>query len=320
MGRGRGVNKFDSSFKIWYNNKMQKIIKTTTLLVRSMRLYQWVKNVFIFAPMIFALQFFHFGYVKNSLAAFLLFSLVASCIYIFNDCFDKEKDRLHPDKKKRPIASGDLSVKTAAPAAVIILAISLVFIYRFNRYFFIIAALYIVLNIIYSAFLKKIVILDVMIIAIGFVMRVQIGGVVNQIELSQWILIITFLLAIFLGLIKRRQELVKITDPKDSSQVETRKTLKKYNLALLDQLISITTATTLISYIIYVANPNILEKFGTGQLYLTVPFVVFGIFRYLYLTYVKGKGENPAEIIFSDLPFTCSAFLWILVFIILIIY
>ena len=300
---------------------MRKLMETAALFIRSMRIYQWVKNIFIFAPLVFAWldqKSLLLNHVKNSLLAFLLFSLVASSIYIFNDCFDKEKDRLHPEKKKRPIASGALSIRTAAPTAGIILVISLFAIFQFNRYFFYIAVAYIVLNILYSYILKKIVILDVMIIAVGFVFRVEIGGVINNIKLSPWILIITFLLAIFLGLVKRRQELIKINASGINGELETRKTLKKYNISLLDQLISITTATTLISYIIYVTNPDIQQKFGTNVLYLTVPFVVFGIFRYLYLTYVKGKGENTAEIIFSDIPFTANGIIWVLVFILLI--
>ncbi|MGD2089421.1 MAG: decaprenyl-phosphate phosphoribosyltransferase [Candidatus Aminicenantes bacterium] len=293
------------------------------LFVRSMRIQQWVKNVFIFAPMVFSLHKAQvdFNSIKNNLLAFLLFSLAAGCIYVFNDCFDKNKDQLHPDKKKRPIASGELSTSKAAVGAGAILLLSLTAIFAFNLYFFYLALVYIGMNLVYSSLLKKIVILDVMVIAVGFVLRVEIGGVINNIELSRWILIITFLLAIFLGLIKRRQELIKINEAAGSgnTEIHTRKTLKKYNLALLDQLISITTATTLISYIIYVVNPDIQQKFHTRYLYLTVPFVVFGIFRYLYLTYVKGKGENPAEIIFSDIPFTANAVIWVVVFILLII-
>jgi 4-hydroxybenzoate polyprenyltransferase len=294
-------------------------METIKLFVKSMRLYQWIKNIFIFAPMIFALHFFQFNYIENTLAAVFLFSLVTGSIYALNDCFDKDKDRLHPDKKKRPIASGALSINKAAPMATIVLLLSLVAIFKFNLGFFYIAAAYIAMNLIYSLYLKTIVILDIMIIAIGFVMRVKIGGVINNIELSPWILIITFLGACLLGLIKRRQELLKINST-NNSDIETRVTLKKYNLSLLDQLISITTATTLVSYIVYALNPSIQDKFKTKELYLTVPFVVFGIFRYLYLTYVKGKGENPAEIIFSDIPFTFNAFMWVLVFVLLILY
>lgn len=270
--------------------------------------------------MIFALQFERLNPIVNSVLAFLLFSLVAGSIYVFNDCFDRKKDRLHPEKRKRPIASGDLTVGTASILAGVLLASTLVAIYRFNIYFFYIALLYIVMNGLYSAFLKQVVILDVMIIAVGFVMRVEIGGVVNDIKLSPWILVITFLLAIFLGLIKRRQELINMNALEDTGDIKTRKTLLLYNQVLLDQLISITTTATLISYIVYVVNPDIQEKFHTRLLYLTVPFVVFGVFRYLYLTYVKGKGENPAEIIFSDLPFTINGLLWLIVFVILILY
>jgi 4-hydroxybenzoate polyprenyltransferase len=301
---------------------MRKLMKLFILLFKSMRPHQWVKNVFIFAPMVFALRFFQWENVQNALLAFLLFSLVAGSIYLLNDCFDKEKDRLHPDKKHRPIASGALPVAVAIPAALLTLLAALTLIFLFNRYFFYIATAYIVMNVVYSSYLKKVVILDVMIIAVGFVMRVKIGGVINDTQLSTWILIITFLLAIFLGLIKRRQELIKINNSQleGNRAVETRKTLKKYNLSLLDQLISITTATTLISYIVYVVNPDIQQKFHTKELYITVPFVVFALFRYLYLTYVKGKGENPAEVIFSDIPFTASAILWVAVFIIIINY
>jgi 4-hydroxybenzoate polyprenyltransferase len=270
--------------------------------------------------MIFSLRFLQIDYIKKSLLAFFLFSLVTGSIYIFNDCFDKKKDRFHPDKRKRPIASGTLDVSTALIGAFFVLAAAMTAIFQFSRNFFIIAVIYIVMNILYSYFLKHIVILDVMVIAIGFVLRVKIGGEIDHIILSVWILMITFLLAIFLGLIKRRQEIVKMNTRLNDADTETRKTLKKYNLALLDQLISITTATTLISYIIYVLNPNVLYKFNTQNLYLTVPFVVFGLFRYLYLTYSEGKGESAADIIFSDLPFTINIFLWLAVFLAVIFY
>jgi 4-hydroxybenzoate polyprenyltransferase len=298
------------------------MMRTLLLFIKTLRPHQWIKNIFIFAPMVFALRFVQIPFIQSSILAFFLFSLVAGSIYALNDCFDRKRDRLHPDKKKRPIASGALGVKTAAIFASILLLLSLFAIYQMNVKFFYISLFYIGMNIVYSSFLKKIVILDVMIIAVGFVLRVKIGGVINNIPLSTWILVITFLLAIFLGLIKRRQELVKVNSIQNDTGVtlETRKTLMQYNQQLLDQLISITTATTLISYIVYVVNPDIQEKFHTQELYLTVPFVIFGIFRYLYLTYVEGKGEHPAEVIFSDLPFTVNSLLWVLVFVLLIFY
>lgn len=298
---------------------MQKIKKTCGLFLKTMRIHQWVKNMFIFAPVIFSLHLPDFNLLKhlgNSVAAFFLFSLVASSIYVLNDCFDREKDRNHPEKRRRPIASGALNVSTAVTGAILMLAVSLTVIFLFNRAFFIISMVYIVMNVLYSTYLKKVVILDVMVIAVGFVLRVKIGGDINHIELSVWILMITFLLAIFLGLIKRRQEWVKMNEIEGGG--DTRKTLLDYNKELLDQLISITTTATLVSYIVYVINPDIQQKFHTRDLYLTVPFVVFGIFRYLYLTYSKGKGESPSEVIFSDLPFAVNIVLWVAVFVFII--
>jgi 4-hydroxybenzoate polyprenyltransferase len=191
-----------------------------------------------------------------------------------------------------------------------------------NRYFFYISLFYVVLNIFYSFYLKKIVILDVLIIAIGFVLRVMIGGVViKSVELSPLILIITFILTTFLGLMKRRQELIRVDRlKKENRVVETRKSLKDYNISLLDQLISITMATTLISYIIYVLDSKNQTKFETDKLYFTIPFVVFGIFRYLYLSLVMDKGESPEEILFSDIPFAVNIILWVLSFIGIIYY
>ena len=287
------------------------------LFLKSLRINQWIKNVFIFAPMVFSLNIFEIGYLKNGVIAFVLFSFVTSSIYVLNDCIDKKYDKLHPVKKKRPIASERLSVTSAITGAAFILVFAAIFIFLFNFYFFVISLFYIILNIIYSLYLKKIVIFDVMIISIGFVLRIQIGGVINSIELSPWIYIMTFLGALFVGFVKRRQEMVNVN--LKSNQFETRKSLEKYNLSLLDQLISITTATTLISYIIYVLNPEIQHK-HSKLLYITVPFVIFGIFRYLYLTYSKGKGEDPSEVIFSDIPFALNIVIWGFVFVMLTVF
>jgi len=282
----------------------------------SLRIKQWVKNVFIFAPMIFSLHMFQPAYIQRSLLAFFLFSLVTGGIYIFNDILDRGRDRLHPVKQNRPIASGRLSVPVAGLVAVALLAGVLLLIVRFNREFFLIAVLYIGLNILYSLFLKSVVIIDTMVIALGFVLRIMIGGAVNHIVVYPWILITTFLLAIFLALIKRRQEFLKIQSLHPEQL--TRKTLQSYNLGMLDQMISIATATTLISYIMYVLSPDVQQKFHTSKLYYTVPFVIFGIFRYLFLAYSKGEGESPTDIIYTDLPFTLNIILWVSVFILLV--
>jgi 4-hydroxybenzoate polyprenyltransferase len=282
----------------------------------SLRPKQWVKNVFIFAPMIFSLHMFQTGYIWRSLLAFILFSLATGAMYVFNDILDRGKDRLHPVKKERPIAAGRLEARVALPLAAALLAVVLLLILRFNREFLLITVFYVGLNVLYSLFLKSVVIIDIMVIALGFVLRVMIGGAVNAIVLFPWILISTFLLAIFLALIKRRQELLKL--PGRQGEALTRKTLQSYTLGLLDQMISIATATTLISYIMYVLSPDVQQKFHTGRLFYTVPFVIFGIFRYLFLAYSQGEGESPSDIIYSDLPFTLNLILWVSVFILLV--
>ena len=283
--------------------------------VKSLRIRQWIKNLFIFAPILFSLNFTNIGYLKNSLIAFFLFSLIAGNIYVINDIIDRNSDALHPRKKFRPIASRSLGVLPASILSILILIIVLSAGFFFNRDFFVVSIFYIGINILYSLYLKNIAVFDVIIIAIGFVLRVMIGGKINKIYLSPWLFIITFLLALFLGLIKRRQEIFMMENSKVG---QTRASLKNYSIPFLDQLISITTSATLISYIIYVLNPDIQNYFHTKELYLTVPFVIFGIFRYLFLTYIKQKGENPEEVIFSDLPFLINLILWIGVFFVLI--
>jgi 4-hydroxybenzoate polyprenyltransferase len=285
-------------------------------LLISMRPKQWVKNVFIFAPMIFSLHMFQLAFIKRSLLAFFLFSLLTGAIYIFNDILDREKDRQHPEKKERPIAAGHLSITSAGIFAVILLAGVLALSAVINREFFYISLFYALLNIAYSLFLKSMVIIDIMVIALGFVLRVMVGAAVSQLVLYPWILISTFLLAMFLALIKRRQELLKMQNV--NPEKVTRKTLLSYNVNMLDQMISISTATTLISYIMYVLSPDVQLKFHTTRLFYTVPFVIFGIFRYLFLSYAKGEGESPSEIIYTDLPFTLNIVLWVSVFILLV--
>ncbi len=288
---------------------------TVRYYLKSLRVRHWIKNLFIFAPILFSLNFNNIGYLTNSIYAFFLFSLIAGNIYVLNDCFDKKNDANHPKKKVRPIASGKLPVFKALTISSVVLVFTLVVGFFFNPGFFIISVIYLVINLLYSKFLKKIAIFDVFIIAIGFVLRVLIGGTINDIFLSPWLFIITFLLALFLGLTKRRQELVWM---EKSGSKGTRLSLENYSIPLLDQLISISTSATLVSYVIYVINPDIQNYFHTKELYLTVPFVIFGIFRYLFLTYIKNRGENPEEILFSDIPFAINLVLWIGVFALLI--
>jgi 4-hydroxybenzoate polyprenyltransferase len=209
-----------------------------------------------------------------------------------------------------------LPITSAGIFAAVLLALVLLLTAGINREFFYISLFYALLNILYSLFLKSMVIIDIMVIALGFVLRLMVGGAVNQIVLYPWILICTFLLAIFLALIKRRQELLNIQALHPEKL--TRHTLESYNVSLLDQMISIATATTLISYIMYALSPDVQLKFHTAKLFYTVPFVIFGIFRYLFLSYARGEGESPADIIYSDLPFTINIIIWVSVFILLV--
>jgi len=284
-------------------------MRTLLYFLLSLRPKQWlVKNIFIFAPMAFSLDLWQKSYLLDSLLAFFLFSLITGAVYVFNDIIDRHQDQHHPQKRLRPIASGKLSVPIAWAGAAALLATVLLAAFFFNRAFFDLCLFYAVLNLLYSLFLKSVVIIDVMVIALGFVLRVMVGGAVNRIALSPWILITTFLLAIFLALIKRRQELIKWQP--ENLATATRRTLLSYNIGMIDQMISIATATTVISYLMWVLSPDIQQKFHTQRLYYTVPFVIFGIFRYLFLSYSKGEGESPSEIIYTDLPFTLNIILW----------
>jgi len=283
-------------------------MKKLSAILISMRPRQWIKNLFILAPVIFADHLFHPPFILRTLAAMILFSLLNGAVYLVNDIIDRESDRLHPQKCRRPLASGMLGVKSALWSALVLFTLALVTVFIFDYRFFLLALVYTLLNLLYSFFLRNVIILDLVIIAFGFVIRVMIGGTVNDIWLSPWIMIMTFLLAIFLGLMKRRAEAVKMGG--QVGRGATRSTLAQYNLGLLDQMISIVTSATLISYIMYVMSAEIQQKFNTDKLYFTVPFVVFGIFRYLYLAYAHNRGENPAEVIYSDLPFSLSLLAW----------
>lgn len=278
-----------------------------------MRPLQWIKNLFVFAPILFSMNIFHVGQVLRAFEAFILFCMITGAVYLFNDVADRREDREHPLKRKRPVASGQLTAGMAVFWALALMGLTLWAAWTIDAGFFWSITVYAFINMAYSLWLKKVVILDVMIIAFGFVLRVMAGGVINNIPLSPWILLITFLMSIFLALVKRRQEMVRIQ--RSAVSGSTRATLNQYNLPLLDQLISLSTATTLISYFMYVLDPAIKTKFNADRLILTIPFVVFGFFRYLYLAYVDDRGENPEEVVIMDLPFVINIILWLGVFV-----
>lgn len=276
-------------------------------ILRSMRPAQWTKNLFVFAALIFAQKFFSWPLLLKSLAAFLVFCLISGGLYIFNDLRDREEDRAHPKKSQRPIARGDVSASAALAAFLLLDGGGLVAAFFLNRYFFIAVLVYVLLQLAYSLKLKQVVILDIFVIAAGFVIRVVAGGLVIAVPISSWLLICTTLLALFLAMSKRRHELVLLED----RATDHRPILKEYSAYLLDQMIAVVTASTLIAYCLYTISAETVEKFGTEHLVWTSAFVLYGIFRYLYLVHQKGKGGSPEELVLQDKPLLLNIVLWI---------
>lgn len=276
-----------------------------TALFKTMRPRQWTKNVFIFAALVFDKQLFVVDSFLRTLAGFALFCLISSCVYIFNDLADVEADRQHPEKKNRPIASGKLPVNIAWTAGIAFVIIALGLSYLLAPMFSLVVATYFVLNLAYSLSLKHIAILDVLIISLGFVLRVGAGVTLIAVErFSPWLYIVMFLLSLFLGFGKRRAELALLAHGAGSH----RKVLDGYTLPLLDQYIMIVSGTTIVAYSLYTFSaPNVPEN---HSMMLTIPFMVYAIFRYLYLIEVKHAGGTPEEVLLSDRPFQASMLLW----------
>jgi 4-hydroxybenzoate polyprenyltransferase len=264
-----------------------------------MRPIQWLKNGFVVMPLIFSKELFVKSAVLTVFFYALLFSLASSVVYLLNDIVDKEKDRLHPTKKLRPVASGDLSVKRAAIFALLLAGVSLAVSFVQSMQGFLVLLSYLVLNIAYSLYVKNVVVLDVIFIATGFVLRAVGGALVISVLASEWLILCTFLLALFLGFCKRRQEL-SIMD-------------RGYTAPLVDALIIISAACTIISYAIYTLSPATIEKFSTTKLLLTIPFVIFGVFRYISLVFSSGKEDSPAHLLLGDKTLLFTVILWAVV-------
>ncbi len=271
-----------------------------------MRLQQWIKNLFIFAALIFSANLFNLRDLIYTVLGFLFFSLSASGVYIINDIADLEKDKLHPLKSRRPLPSGRISKSLALVASVLLLLIGLIGSFYLSPNFAVIIILYVIINLIYSFKVKEIVILDVMTISAGFVLRVVSGAVLINVPTSEWLIICTVLLSLFLGFSKRRHELILL----ENHAISHRSVLQDYSPIFLDQMISIVTATTVMSFALYTISEETVRKFGTTHLIYTVPFVLYGIFRYLYLVHKKEEGGNPAKLALTDLPLLVNIILW----------
>ena len=276
-------------------------------ILRSLRPQQWIKNFFIFAPVVFSRNFTDPSLVLRTAAAFAAFCLVSSAHYIFNDLMDLEEDKLHPVKSKRPLASGRLKKGPAVAAMLVLGALGLGMAAWLNLPFFVLCLGYIVLQVLYSVRLKHVVILDIFVIAAGFVIRVVAGGLVIRVSISSWLLICTMLLSLFLAMGKRRHELVIL----EGAAPNHRPILKEYNTDFLDQMISVVTASTLVAYCLYTISEETVAKFGTRNMIFTVPFVLYGIFRYLYLIHLRSEGGSPEHLILKDKPLLADIFLWI---------
>ncbi|MGE0821074.1 MAG: decaprenyl-phosphate phosphoribosyltransferase [Candidatus Binatia bacterium] len=274
----------------------------------EMRPQQWVKNLTVLAPLLFSQQLFNPSDVASAFGAFALFCLLSSSIYVFNDICDREQDRLHPQKRHRPIASGQLSVRIATRGLVVLATLALTASAFIGSAFVFVLLGYVGLNVLYTPWLKHQVILDVFAVATGFVLRVVGGAVAINVEISHWLLLCTSLLALFLGFSKRRHELLLLKEEAGAH----REVLGEYDPQFLDMMIGIVTAATVMSYALYTVSEETVAKFHTRGLLLTLPFVLYGIFRYLYLVYHKDLGGDPTQVLLTDRPLIVNTLLWAL--------
>ena len=269
-----------------------------------MRPRQWIKNVFVFPALVFSEHLFEIPYLVRSLGAALCFVLLSGGVYLFKDIFDREYDRRHPQKRHRPIAAGHLSVASAGTAALIALALALAGAFWLHPHLGGVAALYAVLNAAYSLRLKHVVLVDVLIVAACYLLRSVGGGVVIEVPISTWFIVCIFALVLFVAAVKRRQELVELME----GAADHRAILDEYSVPFLDQMIAVLTAVTMVCYALYAMGMNDAEGV---QMQWTIPFVLYGVLRYLYLVYHRGQGDDPTAVVWSDRPLQINTLLWL---------
>ena len=287
--------------------------KDVVLIVRTMRPLEWIKNLFVFAPIFFSGEAEQLDKLALVGLVFLAFSAMSSAVYIFNDVRDREFDRTHPSKCERPIASGALPVGVAIAGACFLAACAVTLV-QFSPPVLAVVLAYAGMNVLYSLKLKHVVILDVFTIAAGFVLRVFAGGLIIQVEPSSWLIMATFLLSLFLGLAKRRHELLLMKQIANSH----RPVLEQYTIPLVDILTAVVTPVTLITYILYTLDGTTMARFHSSKLYLTAGFVVFGIFRYLYLIHRKDLGGSPTQLVIKDQPLRTAILAWVVTFAVIV--
>ncbi|MGD8353813.1 MAG: decaprenyl-phosphate phosphoribosyltransferase [Pseudomonadota bacterium] len=276
--------------------------------IKLLRPHHWVKNGFVLAPIIFADRLFNVESLILETSAFAVFCLVSSAVYALNDVFDRELDRNHPTKKNRPVASGQIPAAGAVALSIFLMAAGILGAAGIGKAFLAWVVFYLLLQFGYNVFLKKIVILDILTVAMGFVIRAVAGSLAIRVVSSPWLILCSLLIALFLGFAKRRQEMVLMGE----GAGEHRSILREYSIPLLDQLIGIVTAATIVCYAIYTLTPEVTHRLGSRYMILTLPFVLYGIFRYLYLVHVHEKGGSPTRDLLSDTPLLLSILLWTL--------
>lgn len=280
------------------------------------RIPQWIKNSFVFVPLVFSLHLFDTEKLLTTLAAFALFCLTSSIIYIINDISDIEADRAHPVKKMRPLAAGTISIKQAYVSLFFLVIPVIVFLPFFNIRFITLLIVFFLLNLFYSISFKHIVLLDIFSIAAGFMLRVVGGAYAIRVEISSWLILTTMFLSLFLAAMKRYSEL-RLTLNKNSTGT-TRKVLSDYSTRLAGQIATVAASAVIISYALYTVAQRTVNIFGNENLIFTTPFVVFGIFRYMYLVYINEEGENTTQIMMKDIPMIFTLIFYILIAVLII--
>jgi len=283
--------------------------------LQLVRVHQWVKNIFVFVPLLFSLHLFEDTYLLKTLYAFFIFCLASSAIYVINDLVDIESDRNHPVKKNRPLPSGRVSSKAAIIIASFLISILFWLLFYFNYEFILLVFAFVILNVLYSFWLKNVVILDIFSIATGFALRVLAGAFVIHVPISSWLMLTTMFISLFLGVMKRHSELTVFAESNGS---QSRKVLAKYSHNFAEQMATVAAAGVIICYALYTVSSRTVSAFGTESLIYTTPFVVFGIFRYMFLEYMNNKGENTTGIIATDIPMIITVVLYIAATIIIV--
>ncbi len=281
---------------------------------KLLRIYNWVKNFFILLPLFFSGQFLNVEKFITTVNVSIGFSLVTSFVYIINDIFDRDFDKIHPTKRNRPIASGKISIVTALIISVLTLSFGLIFIWSFSRACFLLTLFYAILNILYSLKLKQVPILDFVIVSIGFIIRILIGGEIGNIELTQWIIVMVFLLSLFISVTKRRDDVYQYEFEIKTNRV----VVSKYTVEYMDKLITIISSILLVSYLLFITSESVTSRYPSKFLIISFLFVLIGVFRYNQITYVENKSGSPLRILFKDIFLQITLICWFLTFLLII--